>query len=281
MKSLAFSTAALALVSCQSIGEPSGTSSQALDDIPGFTMSQRTSSFYLGTLQQTVVAQNLTRQVGTFGVFASYTPTGGTYAVSNADSPVWTFAPAAASTQAHASAVQSYFLAHGLPPNQILRASGLTEVEGGEDLGTSPTGSITRYIGVVHRAVNGVPVRDSHAAASLVTAPASGASVAAYERVYWPGFSHVITDSAAAFQAMLADPAQRATYLANLPTQNKDGTLVIRHSSWRQSPFVIFVAYDVLDGQTVRHFDQNATEEFLPSETQPLQDSTPFPFDGG
>ncbi len=73
--------------------------------------------------------------------------------------------------------------------------------------------------------------------------------------------------------------ARRTSLGCRRATRRATSSFVIRFCE--QTPFVIFVSFDVMDGQTMRHFDQNGHEEFLPSETQPLPPADPFPFDGG
>jgi hypothetical protein len=147
--------------------------------------------------------------------------------------------------------------------------------------------------------VSGITIVDSMAAVSLVVEPvvlADGGSipppgaavpppqtvtVAAYERVYWPAFPRSYVRDALAFEQRLSDPQALREFEARLPTQNKSGTVVIRHSNWLQTPFVIFVSYDVMDGGVIRHFAPDGHEEFLPSQTPALPNVPGFPADGG
>jgi hypothetical protein len=289
---------AFATIGCQPPPEPGGGGGGGEDMVPGFAMTLDKSSFYLGTLEQTTDFGRLKRQVGTYGVYGTYVPTDGVLAISNADSPIWDFAPLTSTMSDHNTAGQAYFVAAGLPIDQVRYTAGLTQVQATEEIGRTSTGGVTRYVAVVQRAVSSIPVVDSSAAVSLVIAinprsdagvpitgaaapPPSTATVAAYEKVYWPAFPRSLLNQAVAFERRLSNPQARAAYIARLPTRNKMGNVVIRHSNWRQTPFVSFVSYDVMDGQTMRHFDQSGQEEFLPSETQPLPPANPFPFDGG
>lgn len=98
--------------------------------------------------------------------------------------------------------------------------------------------------------------------------------VLSFERVWWPLIPREIVADAEAITSMLADPAARSAFFDRLPTKTKPGTVVIRHSRWRDKPFVAFAAYDVQDGAARRHFDINAGELFLPGENVATPPST-------
>ena len=52
--------------------------------------------------------------------------------------------------------------------------------------------------------------------------------------------------------------------LANLPTMNKVGVVVIHHASWKTVPFTVLACLDIVDGNVVRHFDVDGNEKTLP-----------------
>jgi hypothetical protein len=134
--------------------------------------------------------------------------------------------------------------------------------------GSSTKGDTERtleaYTTVVHRALEGFPVPDSVAWATVN----ADARVVA-EEVFWPPIPQTVIDDAKMLNQSLTDPVRRSELETRLPAGSR--TVAIRHSSWTEQNFVAFAAIDVLlssRGGGTLHFDRDGKPLRLPRETE-------------
>ncbi len=175
-----------------------------------------------------------------------------------------------------AQKVKAYFIEAGLPADQIHDVLATFEVGGGGAMNdTSPPKDLKlRSINsILTRSAKGVPVVESVAWAKMTTS-----GEVDMEYVFWPPIKMELVDRAAAFARRMAEPAERATYLAKLPGQvYRDGGVVIHHTnpSVHSAP-IAYVSFDVtLDesgSSAMRHFDENGNEFRLLHEQTPALD---------
>jgi hypothetical protein len=242
--------------------------------IPGFNHTTSTTKFQTGGGVSVVVASDRTRWVGSNGTFAVDNANGRAAGVMNAGVP---FSPYAGTIAAHEALVQNYFLGAGLPAAQV---GGIhTNVIGTGDGVPGPSEVPTQFAfsSVITRAVNGIPVAESHAWARL---DAGGGVVA--ESVYWPALDASVISDAAAIAKTIASPTEAAAYFAKLPVASNAaaaGSVVIHHSSaYVEDTFQEIACFDVWQAASggsgwTRHFDKNGTEIRLPQELRTASSS--------
>ncbi|CAN5520193.1 hypothetical protein BH09MYX1_BH09MYX1_01100 [soil metagenome] len=265
MKRCRILSLSIVLFACSPSPEPDVVDQQpqsVTNDVPAFVLDQSQSKFGLGSLQTTTDVGGLVKRAGTWGTKTTSAP-GALISLSNNDSPVLS-RPLEFTAAQHNSFVQNYYVSRGMPSNQIEMVAINSLLEGHEVRGDKPvSGTLLMFTTVISRRVpGGAAIVDSLANASCPTSDAC-----AFEIVFWPLIKGAIVDNASAISQMLADPVTKANFLDALPTTNKVGNVVIRHSSWRTSPMVCFASYDVFEKGSVRHFDLKAKELFLPEES--------------
>jgi hypothetical protein len=163
----------------------------------------------------------------------------------------------------HNAMVMEYFIAAGIPRDQVGGIHANTYLSGG---GASDDAALARkvdgYASVLQRVVGDkFPVVDSVAWARLDN---DGKSIS--EWVYWPAIPARVIADARLLEGLTAGD-RRAEYLARLPAGLPPGIVVIRHSSATdEGPFEALATYDVVDNRSVRHFDVEGAERRLPSE---------------
>jgi hypothetical protein len=178
-------------------------------------------------------------------------------------------------SQEHTSAVQDYFIAAGLPADQIGEVKPYAHLRGTNKRVPDESDVMYRY-GVLFRQYNGIRVEDSMAWARLNV---EGDSVT--ESVYWPEIPAPIIATANAFAALLADPAGRTAYVQQLPAGAATalGRLVIHHSPGIYlRAFAAAAVFDVsVDGHIV-HYGLDGRVVVLPHEVpDPIPPSSPKP----
>src|SRR5262249_27630679 len=125
---------------------------------------------------------------------------------------------------------------------------------------TSGSGGTTALLA---RAVDGIPVGESHAYAHFVAGDQT-----TDEGFYWPAIPADVVAAARALRDRLADPAALAAYKALLPSEaQSDGQVVIHHTdgSLGTAAFTAVATYDVLErdplgGGGDHHFDADGQE---------------------
>jgi hypothetical protein len=269
----------------------------------GYQHSIDRSRFALGRLaeQPRVVNEfGFSKVTGSTGVFATNRRNGLTIATQNggtdkstaaASQPANGKADYLLSPDKHNAMVVEYFVAAGIPKDQVAGVHANTYLSGG-GLGENAASirKVEGYASVLERVVGDkFPVAESIAWARL---DADGQSFS--EWVYWPA----IPAKALADARLLREQTtgqRKAEYMARLPEGFSAGTVVIHHSSaTNEGPFEALATYDVIEvhgampegsaqmskisrGTTVvvRHFDSEGVERRLPSERTNLGPSDP------
>lgn len=240
------------------------------------------SRFIVGANRRTVSEYGFAKVVGSEGAFAVDVKNGAVIALPNASSPeqrkpVWY----TGSADEHNRQVFAYFVACGIPKEQIASVSATTflSASNGEASADGRSPKIAGWQSILQRRVGEIEVVDS-----VVWARMNDQGRVLSEWVFWPALpSNAITE-AGQLRSKLAAESERATFLASLPSGLPSGKVVIRHSSAVSSePFEAFASYDVLQpldvssasqGESaapgisvVRHFDINGKERKLAEET--------------
>lgn len=203
--------------------------------------------------------------VGSQGVFATEIASGMVTATPNADAPSLSLPPLAGGANAHNDAVVAYFVDAGLPADQV---GGVTANFGAVSLigptTTSPMQNILAqwWYSIVCRSKDAIRISDSFAWSRMA---ANGESVE--EAVYWPEIAASTMQATESFREMLADPTQRAAYLARLPQGVENGELVIHHTPGLAADFSAAPYFDASIKGTRLHFDMNGSAHSLASES--------------
>lgn len=161
---------------------------------------------------------------GDDGAFVTTSATGMVLAMLDADSPRrarfgWTSGP-----DDHNRRIRDYFVACGLPSEQIAYISAHATVGGAaQEGGDPPQMDLASYTTSISRAIDGIPVYESYAWGRLNV---DGDLVA--EGVYWPAIPAAVAADARALQAALADPDVRASLDAQIGAARSYG-VVIHH----------------------------------------------------
>lgn len=246
------------------------TAGSAVSGAMEFRLTKQASRFQIGSASREVTEFGMHKWVGDNGVFATRLASGMTLGSPNADSPSRYFGALAGGPDAHDKAVKDYFIAAGLPKGQIssvrVMVSGLlaTKIDNPGDV-QSDFSALYSYI---ERAVDGVPVVDSFAWASI-----NEEEQVVTESVYWPSIPQAVIDSAKAFASSLADSTWAADFHKKAPP---NGKLVIRHTPgvW-DGTFKAAVAYDVRWANETLHFDATGTKFKMPNEKDGAWGETP------
>jgi hypothetical protein len=239
----------------------------AVTTIPGFNQTFSTTKFQTGNGVSTVLEPGgLTKWVGANGIFA-IDDIGAASGIMSAGVP---FTPYAGGIAAHEALVKSYFLGAGLPEDQVGVMHTNVTASGDGFPGDPEIPKQFAFSSIVTRAVQGIPVDESHAWARL---DVDGNVVA--EGVYWPPIDASVVADALTLSTTLAAPTSAAGYLATLPLPSSvsgGGTLRIHHSSqFVRGNFTSVACFDVWNpseggGGWMRHFDKTGTEIRLPQE---------------
>jgi hypothetical protein len=237
--------------------------------LPGFKQDISTSKFALGTYKETRDEFGFLRTVGTEGVLGRRKSNGFVLAVPNGDAPSVRRPPLTKDGDEHNDRVLSYFLEAGLPKEQVkaVHASALMAAGGSATGVESGPDQLVAYTSSIGRALDGIPVPDSNAWARF-----NDLDEVVSEGSFWPSVPESVLAEAKALKSLMEDVSRADAYRAKLPTQNRDGRVVIRHSAptFDAAP-EYFAAYDVTEriapGAVVtRHFDGNGQEFRLPHE---------------
>jgi hypothetical protein len=264
---------------------------------PGYLHTAEKSRFFPDAERarlQAVDARGFATYRGADGVLVTDARTGLTFAVpsnsrdkaSAAASVSDVVAPLSAAE--HDRRVLDYFVQAGLPRDQVdhVHANTYLSASGPTSRATAIQPRVDGYASIVSRQVGGFLVVDSTAWARM---DADGRVVG--EWVYWPAIpAAAIADARRLDQGVKGQG--RVAYLAKLASAQKEGRVVIRHSSpFSGGDFRAFASYDVTErvgaadrGRAsfyVRHFDADGREFRLPQELRnlgkdyPAKESTP------
>jgi hypothetical protein len=228
--------ATLVACSTQAPSEPDspayqGVRTQALGAATGSVGYQHTmaaSKFWMGAMVDQISLPMGTRYVGSEG--AALAATNGAFsALPNADAPIRLRGPLTSSGAVHNQRVRDYFVASGLPVDQIggVQENAIMDAEGSSASQLPTTQRFRGLVSVLSRRLGGTRVEGSYAWAQF----SSDDSVVA-ESVWWPAVPQQVLSDLARFQALLADPKASAAFRAALPkaVQLEKGELVIHHS---------------------------------------------------
>jgi hypothetical protein len=211
------------------------------ENLPEYVHTLSHSRFALGAIQGETDQNGIDRVVGAWGVFATQDVSRMVLGIPDGNSPELNAPTVPGGDEPQIAATRQYFLAAGLPSNQIfdVYAQPNTTAEFYADGGVAD--SVYWPMGVIQRGYHGICIVDSIASALMLE---SGASID--ENVYWPMIPHDILVAADQFAALLASSDGKARYLAGLPIDGSSGRLVIRHTSgiW-QGTFAAAAVFEV------------------------------------
>lgn len=173
----------------------------------------------------------------------------------------------------------SYFVGGGLPRAQVghVHANTYLSASGPADMPVAQMQPrVDGYASIVTRKVDRFAVADSVA---WVRFAENGRAIS--EWVYWPELPAKVVEDARRLNELVAGKG-RADYIAKLPSIQKEGRVVIRHSSpFAAGQFEAYATYDVVERNTskdrqgegaayVRHFTIDGREIRLPQERRDL-----------
>jgi hypothetical protein len=238
-----------------------------------------------GADRQTVDERGFLKVVGATATFAVDAANGASAVISNASrmAAAEEETPRPLDPERHNQQVVDYFIAAGIPRDQVAGVDALTLLAARGETRSSqpPQPEVIGYQSALKRSVGGVPVTDSVAWARI-----TGRNEVLSEGVYWPALPPAAVAEAAEFMRRLNDAQQRQSFLANLPPGLPAGEVVIHHSSaTTRGEFQAMATYDVAApvyapvpggaraseqpvSWVVRHFDVQGREVRL-SQEQP------------
>lgn len=197
-------------------------------DVAGYAHALPASRFALGPVMSEADENGYHKWIGTDGVFAIDNLNSASAGVPNGNSSIFAKKRFSLSGNAHGALVRDYFVANGLPPDQIGLVQNLSQVEGGGPVESAASAEqkLKAYYTVLTRQVAGVPAPDSHAWAAVTE---SGEVIA--EAVHWPPIPKESVARALAFASNMASMQYRADYLSRLSPSAQTGMVVIRHGT--------------------------------------------------
>jgi hypothetical protein len=280
--------AALTLSCSAAPGEPSQrqVSAQSLTSPVGLSLAQPTAAVHAGYVHRiertsfdpammsdmsrlevaprrvnTYFAGKIQRTEGPRGIWAIDTVSGWSGA-SPSPEVLNNYRPYGSTMEEHNAKVKEYFIAAGLPADQIGEVGGTTQV-----METGPTDHwdqhATRLLGyttVIRRVIDGVPISDSTAIASLAD---SGKAIR--ESVYWPAIPKAVVAEAKGLMVQLAGEGM-TNFRARLPSEvdwsDASARVVVRHRSDSSEgpPQAHAVVEMTASAGAVRHFESTGAE---------------------
>lgn len=230
-------------------------------DIRGFKHPVSNSRFARGTTLATNVRANgfIQETVGSDGMFITW-GNGFTSGIPNAAAPSKSARPYAMRPEPHDQRVLAYFLASGLPREQVgsVRATASVQQTGSVADGPNPP-ELIGFTTVIHRQVDGLPVRGSFAWARF-----NANDDVVVEQVWWPDLPLAPVSEAKSLRSKLSDPVQSSAYRAKLPASlaSVPGEVVVHHAGPFGHGWYAAATFDVAkqDEQEVRSFDSAGNE---------------------
>lgn len=257
------------------------------DPVPGYRHTAAKSRFFAGESPARVkrVEENgFVKYQGINGVLAIDEVTGLTVAVqSNSHNKASRLSNTAVDStsllepEEHNKRVLDYFVHAGLPRNQVaeMHANTYLSASGPTSKAISLQPRVDGYASILSRKAGDFIVPDSVAWARMnMKGKVLG------EWVYWPPIPSKVIDDARRLNELLNGPDRRE-YLSKLPSVQKMGRVVIRHSSpFAGGAFESYASYDVVERTEspergtavayVRHFGIDGQEIRLPQERRSL-----------
>lgn len=276
------------LFGCQSPPEPKGierADSVAAavadgDSVPGYIHKQVDSLFNVGPHSVDVSEAGYLKSVGDYGVFGTRPSNGLVMAIPNGDAPTTQLGPLTSNPDAHNSRVLSYFVAAGLPQDQVLRvriSAAMRSIgQTSDPAATAPATVFDSYSSVLDRGIGGVRVVGSYAWARF-----NENNEVSAEEIYWPQLPGSAIDEANSLAQLVADPVRVQLFRDQFGLGKAKLEVVIRHTdSTIDSPFeargVIDAMFSTGMGTSyIRHFTMDGSELRFPQERAGLLPSTP------
>ena len=252
-----------------------GTALTAAPNIPGFSHTFEHSRFKPGGAPSAISDMGFSKLVGTNGVFSVDEVNGWVLATPNGGAPSTLRPPYPGTAADHDARVLGYFLASGIPKDQIAGIQVHTLMQTSMSLvdNKKAPDTLLGYYSILNRAINGVPVADSTAWARF-----NADDEVVEESVFWPELPASVLDRVSAVTAAFGDSARLGAIQQKIEAGAKGygsvpGRIVIHHadSTYRGTPFAV-VTYDVFPGHdrlAVGHFDETGQRITLAHETQP------------
>jgi hypothetical protein len=235
--------------------------------VAGYSHAFERSLFKPGNGQVAMSDAGYSKLVGANGVFAVDQVTGAVLALPNAGAPSTRRPPFAGSGAEHNAKVKAYFVAGGLPADQIAGVQTHAMMEGGIDAaGNRTPDTLIGYYSVLSRAISGIPVAESYAWARFNV---DGEVVD--EAVHWPALPASAVAEAKALSVIVGDLPSVAALAAKIEQANPgfgntEGRVIIHHnlSVDRGGPFSV-ATYDSTppNGRSTLHFDRNGARVAL------------------
>jgi hypothetical protein len=261
----------------------------------GYQHALKQSHFAMGKESRAVAESGWSKQIGPEGAFAVSLHNGVAVAIPNAHSPQAQTTEYILDPERHSKEVFNYFVAAGIPRDQIAGVHAVTRLSSSGRRGEAHAAlpKVESYVSVLERKIGDYPVPDSVAWAQL---DKNGNVIS--EGVYWPAIPGRALQDARRMKEVLARKSDRTKFLAQLPSQLPPGRIAIRHSSpaMQQGDFEAIASYDVVERRTavalgespqaeaasqgvtvVRHFDLEGKEKRLPQERRNAEKEYPTP----
>jgi len=239
---------------------------------PGYKHTRERSRFLLGTSSPTIqIEGGFEKSIGAQGVFATDAVNGWALAVPNADAPIKKRPPFPGNADDHNRHTLEYFLASGIPKDQVTGVHVNTLMRGGMNAnGEQLPNQFLGYYSCLERSIQGVPVVESQAWARFNV---DGDVVE--ESVYWPALPPTLEADITNFQVAALDNAYRAKLAAPVPLDFASGKIAIHHSSSTDHrKFTVVITYDVNPAEhrkgRTHHFDINGRAVIISNETENL-----------
>jgi hypothetical protein len=145
--------------------------------------------------------------------------------------------------------VKEYLMGFGIGACQIADVSVLASFGGGGPVGGPYTTTSSHLSIVLARAIDGIPVDESHAGATM-----NDQDQSTHEEIFWPELPAEVVVAAKAFRDKLKDPAELAAYKSKLPTNYgplPDGMIAIHHSlGFGNEALKFHFSYDVTQARS-------------------------------
>jgi len=257
----------------------SAVCAQSNPGAPAYQHKLETSQFALGPAAKSAQSGNQSRFEGPWGVTAVDITNGAFLAVPSAGAPCLS-SDWKGSAKEHQDQAVTYFKKAGIPQDQILDFSIVTEmgVDEGEDDRFSPTPRLISYSSHIDRQVEGIPVPNSRMWVSFNQNLAIRS-----EGVFWPEIPAPTLAKAKAIQATLNSAAKIASFHSQLVSRRSDvrstpGRVAIFHTDPTfPGPVQFVAAYEAFSVGKKPHsvfFDEQGRElPPLDEKTEPALES--------
>lgn len=292
---IAILLSAVCAAACSGLSPRPGLIDSDAGGAAGYQHGLKQSHFLIGKEPQAVKESGWSKEAGSEGAFAISLHNGVAMALPNAHAQQERKSEYTMDPSQHNQEVLKYFIAAGIPRDQIggIHATTRLSSTGRQgELRASPP-KIDGYISVLERKIDDYLVPDSVAWAQI---DKDGNVIS--EGVYWPAIPANALRDARHMKDVLATKSDRSKFLARVPAELPPGQIVIRHSSaaMQQGQFEVLASYDVLERRTspestvtasagsaregstiVRHFDSDGVERRLPQERRNAEKEYPSP----